>query len=296
MSRFRIQRMSRNRTLTVLAFSAIYLIWGSRFLAIRIAVETTPPLFAASLRFVLPGALLYLWARAHGASKPCGLEWRNMTIQAALLFLISYGGLFWAEKTIPSGIASILTATVPAWTALLQVCVMRREPFRWSLPAGIVLGLAGVTVLTFTPGARLNLNACLVLLAAQVSWSLGTVLSKIFVLPKSMLINSGAQMLLGGLMLLACSSLSGELRPLPHVTLRAGWAILYLAVAGSIIAFTSYIWLLNRMRATVVTSYAYVNPVVALLLGYWFGNETLGVRTVAGAALVLLSVAVVMRD
>jgi drug/metabolite transporter (DMT)-like permease len=288
--------MSRNRVLTFLAFAAIYFIWGSRFLAIRIAVETVPPLFAASLRFILPGALLYLWARTRGEAKPCRLAWRNMAIQAALLFLISYGGLFWAEKTIPSGIASILTATVPAWTALLQVCVLRKEPFRWSLPAGIGLGLAGVAVLTFTPGVRLNFGACLVLLAAQLSWSLGTVLSKVLVLPKSMMINSGAQMLLGGLMLLACSYLSGEFHPRPHIGLRAGWAILYLAVAGSIIAFTAYIWLLNQMRATVVTSYAYVNPVVALLLGHWYGSEALGARTVAGAALVLLSVAVVMRD
>jgi len=143
--------MSRDRILTFLAFSAIYFIWGSRFLAIRIAVETVPPLFAASLRFFLPGGLLYLWARAHGETKPCPREWRSVAIQAALLFLISYGGLFWAEKTIPSGIASILTATVPAWTALLQVCVLRKESFRWSLPAGVALRLAGVIVLTFTP-------------------------------------------------------------------------------------------------------------------------------------------------
>jgi len=288
--------MTRGRVLTLLAFSAIYLIWGSRFLAIRLSVETVPPLFAASLRFILPGGLLYVWARAHGETKPSRLEWRNVAVQAALLFLISYGGLFWAEKTIPSGIASILIATVPAWTALLQVCLLRKESFRWSLPAGIGLGLAGVAVLTFTPGARLNINACLVLLAAQVSWSLGTVLSKVLVLPKSMLINSGAQMLVGGWMLLICSYLLGELRPLPHIALRAGLAILYLAIAGSIIAFTSYVWLLRRMRATAVTSYAYVNPVVALLLGHWFGKKALGIHTLVGAALVLLSVIVVVRD
>jgi len=288
--------MTRARILTVLAFAAIYLIWGSRFLAIRISVETVPPLFAASLRFILPGGLLYLWARAHGETQPCRLEWRNVAIQAAFLFLISYGGLFWAEKTIPSGIASILIATVPAWTALLQVCILRKESFRWSLPAGIGLGLAGVAILTFTPGVHLNVKACLVLLAAQVSWSLGTVLSKILVLPKSMLINSGAQMLVGGLMLLICSYLSGELRPLPHIPLRAGFALLYLAVAGSIIAFTAYVWLLRRMPATAVTSYAYVNPVVALMLGHWFGNEALGIHTLVGAVLVLLSVVVVVRD
>jgi drug/metabolite transporter (DMT)-like permease len=288
--------MPRVRILTLLAFAAIYLLWGSTYLAIRIAVATVPPLFAAGTRFASAGAVLFVWALARGDAMPSRIEWRNLASQAVFLFLIAYGGLFWAEKTMPSGIASVLVATIPVWTALLQICVLRKEPFRWPLVASIVLGLTGVAVLAFDPGASLNLAACLAVLVAQVSWSIGTVFSKILVLPKNMLIGSGAQMLLGGLMLLACSGLAGELRPLPHVSLQAGLAILYLVVAGSIVAFTAYVWLLNRMRATRVTSYAYVNPVVALILGHWFGNEVLGPRTLVGAALVLVSVVVAMRD
>ena len=288
--------MPRARVLTVLAFAAIYLIWGSTYLAIRIAVATVPPLFAAGTRFFFAGAVLFGWALERGGALPSRMEWRNLTIQGVLLFLIAYGGVFWAEKTIPSGVTSVLVGTIPIWTALLQICVLRKESFRWSLAGSIGLGLAGVAVLAFDPGASLTLVPCLAVLVSEVSWSTGTVLSKTLVLPKNMLINSGAQMLLGGCVLLICSGLFGELRPLPHVSLRAGLAILYLAVAGSIVAFTAYIWLLDRMRATAVTSYAYVNPVVALLLGHWFGNEALGVRTLFGAALVVLSVVVAIPD
>jgi len=284
------------RILTALSFAAIYFLWGSTFLAIRIAVETVPPLSAAGIRFFLAGVILYAGARAHGGAKPSKLEWRNLAIQSALLFLIAYSGLFWAEKTLPSGVASVLVATIPVWTAMLQIGILRKESFRWSLIVGIVLGLAGVAVLALDPGASFNLAACLAVLGSAVSWSTGTVLSKVLVLPASMSINSGAQMLLGGCMLLVCSGLLGEWQPVPHVSLRAGLAILYLIVAGSIVAFTAYVWLLQRMRATIVTSYAYVNPVVALLFGHWFGNEALGVRTVLGASLILLSVVIVVRD
>jgi drug/metabolite transporter (DMT)-like permease len=284
----------RVRLLTLLSFAAIYLIWGSTFLAIRVAVETVPPLLAAGVRFFLAGAILFGWARASGGVNPSRLEWRNICIEAAFLFLISYGGLFWAEKTLPSGIASVMVSTIPVWTALLQIVVLRKESFRWSLVMGIGFGVVGVAVLAFDPNERLTLLPCLAILMAAISWSVGTVLSKILILPKSMPVNSGAQMLAGGLMILVCSGLFGEWRPAPHVSLRAGLAILYLAVAGSIVAFTAYVWLLNRMKATVVTSYAYVNPVVALIVGHWFGGEALGLRTVLGAGLVLLSVVVVM--
>jgi drug/metabolite transporter (DMT)-like permease len=288
--------MPRTRILTIFAFAAIYLIWGSTYLAIRIAVASVPALFAAGTRFLFAGAVLFVWALARGGALPSRFEWRNLAILATFLFLIAYGGVFWAEKSMPSGIVSVLVATIPIWTALLQICVLRKESFRWSLAASIALGLAGVAVLVFDPGTSLALAPCLAVLVSEVSWSTGTVLSKVLVLPKNMPINSGAQMLLGGLMLLICSGLFGELRPLPSVSLRAGLAILYLAVAGSIVAFTAYVWLLHRMRATAVTSYAYVNPVVALLIGHWFGNEALGVRTIVGAALVLLSVVVALRD
>ena len=189
-----------------------------------------------------------------------------------------------------------MVSTIPLWTALLQIFVLRKESFRWSLLMSIALGLSGVAVLAFDPAANLKVAACLVVLISEICWSVGTVLSKILQAPKSMLVNSGAQMLLGGIMLLVCSGLIGEWRPAPHISFRAALAILYLAVAGSIVAFTAYVWLLARMKATVVTSYAYVNPVIALFIGHWFGNELLGLRTVTGAILVLLSVVVAIRN
>jgi drug/metabolite transporter (DMT)-like permease len=218
-------------------------------------------------------------------------EWRNLVILGGLLFLIPYSGLFWAEKTVPSGIASLLVATIPVSTALLQIFVFRKERFRWSLLVSLCLGFAGVAVLVLDsrPGGA-NFVACVVLLLCSTSWALGTVIAKAAVLPESKVTSAGAQMAVGGVLLFLFSALAGEWHPVPHVSPRAAAAIAYLVVAGSIVAFTAYLWLLGRMPATTVTSYAYVNPVVALLLGHFMGKEELAARTLGGAALVLASV------
>jgi drug/metabolite transporter (DMT)-like permease len=280
----------------VLAFLAIYVLWGSTFLAIRVAVETVPPFLAAGIRFFLAGFVLYGWSRARGVRSPTALEWRNLAILGALLFLIPYSGLFWAEKTVPSGIASVLVATIPISTALLQVFVLRKEQFRWSLLASLCLGFAGVGVLALDSGpGHASIAACSVILLCSTSWAIGTVIAKEAVLPDSKVTSAGAQMVIGGALLLLLSMLAGEWHPLPHISLPAAGAIAYLIVAGSIVAFTAYLWLLGRMPATTVTSYAYVNPVVALLLGRFIGNEELAPRTLAGAALVLASVLLITR-
>jgi drug/metabolite transporter (DMT)-like permease len=280
----------------VLAFLAIYVLWGSTFLAIRVAVETVPPFLAAGIRFFLAGFVLYGWSRARGVRSPTALEWRNLAILGALLFLIPYSGLFWAEKTVPSGIASVLVATIPISTALLQVFVLRKERFRWSLFASLCLGFAGVGVLALDSGpGHASIAACLVILLCSTSWAIGTVIAKEAVLPESKVTSAGAQMVIGGALLLLLSMLAGEWHPLPHISPPAAGAIAYLIVAGSIVAFTAYLWLLGRMPATTVTSYAYVNPVVALLLGRFIGNEELAPRTLAGAALVLASVLLITK-
>jgi drug/metabolite transporter (DMT)-like permease len=291
-----IEAGGRLRIQVLMAFFAIYFVWGSTYLSIRVAVETVPPLLAAGIRFFLAGAALYLWSRARGVPAPSRLEWRNLATLGVLMFLLAYGGLFWAEKTIPSGVASVLVATIPVWTALLEIFVLKKETFRWSLVAALVMGIVGVAVLTLNPGAgHLNVLACLAILGSSISWSIGTVTSKTLVLPPSKLISAGGQMVSGGSMLLICSALAGELNPFPHISLKAAYAIGYLIVAGSILAFTAYIWLLGRMPATAVTSYAYVNPVVALLIGHWLGQELLGIRTLLGATLVLASVLLITR-
>ncbi len=285
------------RTGILLAFFAIYVLWGSTFFAIRVAVETVPPLLAAGIRFTFAGLVLYGWSGACGGPHPTSREWRNLTVLGVLLFLIPYSGLFWAEKTVPSGIASLLVATIPISTALLQIFVFHKEPFRWSLLFSLGLGFAGVAVLAFDSGPRgANLAACVVLLLCSTSWALGTVIAKQAALPASKVTSSGVQMLLGGVLLLLFSLSAGEWRPAPHISPRAAIAIAYLAVAGSIVAFTAYLWLLGRMSATTVTSYAYVNPVVALLLGHFIGNEDLSLHTLTGAALVLAGVVLIVKQ
>jgi drug/metabolite transporter (DMT)-like permease len=278
----------------IAAFLAIYILWGSTYLAIRIAVATVPPVLAAGIRFFVAGLFLCAWTRARGVTAPTRREWRNLTILGALLFLVCYSLLFWAEKTVPSGVASVLVAAIPIWTVLLQVFVLRRERFSWQMAAAILLGFSGVAVLTRGPGSGSpSLLGCAAIFGSGICWSIGTVTSKAMALPESKLLSSGCQMLTGGTLLLLCSAALGEMHPFPHISFKAWVAIAYLIVAGSIVGFTAYVWLLDRMPATAVTSYAYVNPLVALLLGHWLGSETLGPRTALGAALILASVLII---
>ncbi len=274
-----------------LAFFAIYILWGSTYLAIRIVVETVPPLFAAGVRFITAGFVLYLWSRLRHAPPPSRREWRNLAALGALMFLAAYSALFWAEKTMPSGIASVLVSTIPVWTALFEIFVFKKEKLRGPLVIAIVTGLGGVSILASVQGrAQIGLLPILAVLGAEISWSFGTVLSKNMQLPSSKQVSASGQMMTGGAMLLLASALAGELHPFPHVSGKAAAALLYLIVAGSLVAFTAYVWLLGRMPATKVASYAYVNPVVALAFGYWFGGEALTIRTLLGSALVLASV------
>jgi drug/metabolite transporter (DMT)-like permease len=280
-----------------LAFTAIYALWGSTYLAIRVAVATVPPLFAAGLRFSIAGFVLYVWSRIRGEITPSRQEWRNLWVLGALMFLAAYSALFWAEKTVPSGVASVLVATIPVWTALLEISILKVERFRWSLGVAIGAGLTGVAVLAIRQqGGPVSVLACLAITGGEIAWSAGTVISKRMKLPQSKILSAGAQMLTGGFLLLTCSLMIGEMHPFPRISLSAVGAIAYLIVAGSILAFTAYTWLLGRMSATRVASYAYVNPVIALAIGYWLGGEALGLRTLIGACLVLGSVVLILRS
>jgi len=279
-----------------LAFAAIYVLWGSTYLAIRVALATVPALFAAGIRFTIAGSVLYVWSRLGGVPPPSTKEWRNLWSLGALMFLAAYAALFWAEETVPSGVASVLVATIPVWTVLLESSILKVQSFTWSLGAAIAAGLTGVAVLALRPhGGPVSLMACLAITGGEIAWSTGTVLSKRMKLPPSKVLSAGAQMLTGGLLLLTCSWLIGEMHPFPRISSRAAWAILYLIVAGSILAFTAYVWLLGRMPATKVASYAYANPVIALAIGYWLGGETIDFRTIIGTCLVLGSVVLILR-
>jgi len=280
----------------LLAFFAIYVVWGTSFLAIRIAVLEIPPLFAAGTRFFLAGAVLYGFLRFRGRPRPTASQWRGLAIMGLLMFVAEYGPLFWAEKYVPSGIASVLEATLPLITMALETWVFRRHRFQWPLLAAILLGFFGVGALVVGNGEQhFGLLPCVAILAGATAWSLGSVLYRSLDLPESRALTSGAAMLLGGGMLLVLSALFGELHPLPHVSIRAGMALFYLIAFPSLLAFTAFVWLLARMPATRVASHAYVNPVVAVALGYYVAGEIVTTRTLIGTALVLAGVILILR-
>src|SRR5579883_1316583 len=257
-----------------LAFFAIYVLWGCTFLAIRIAVEHIPPLQAAGIRFFIAGAVLGI-----------------------LMFLATYSALFWAEQRIPSGVAAVLVATLPIWTASLEVFAFRQERASLPLFAAIGLGFSGIALLTSSSqNGRLALVPCLAILGGEMCWALGSVLSRSIRLPQSRSLTAGSEMLIGGIALLICSLLAGERPTSGKIPFQALLALAYLVVAGSLLGFTAFVWLLERVPATQVSTHAYVNPVVALALGVWLGGEQIGWRTFAASALILASVVAILRS
>lgn len=280
----------------VLAFFAIYVLWGTTFLAIRVAVEEMPPLFAAGARFFAAGVVLYGFMRLRGNEKPTAIQWRNLAIMGLLMFVAEYGPLFWAEKYVPSGVVSVLAATLPIITLVLEMIVLRQQQMRPMVVAATLVGFAGVAVLLLPNGRQhFGLLPCLAILAGATTWSLGSVLTRSMDLPKSRPLTAGAAMMLGGAALLAISAGFGEMHPFPHISLRGGLALLYLIVFGSLVAFTAFVWLLAHMPATRVASHAYVNPIVAVALGYFAAGEVVTMRMLAGTVLVLTSVFLILR-
>jgi drug/metabolite transporter (DMT)-like permease len=280
----------------LLAFFAIYILWGTSFLAIRIAVQEVPPLFAAGIRFFVAGVLLYGFMRIRRTPKPTVAQWRSFAIIGLLMFVAEYGPLFWAEQYVPSGIASVLEATLPLITMLLETLVFRRQRFSWRLLAAILVGFCGVGALLLrNEEQHFGMLPYIAILGGAAAWSLGSVLNRSLDLPESRALTAGAAMMLGGGTLLALSASFGELHPFPHVSMRAVWALLYLVICGSLLGFTAFIWLLARMPATRVASHAYVNPVVAVALGYFVAGEIITTRTLIGTALVLASVVLILR-
>lgn len=280
----------------VLAFFAIYFLWGTTFLAIRIAVEELPPLFAAGARFLIAGVLLLGFMLAKGEAWPSARQWRNLLVLSLLLFVAEYGPLFWAEKYVPSGVVSVLAATIPIVTLVLEMLILRQQKWRASLAAATLLGFAGVGVLLLPGGkTHFGIGPCLAILGGCTAWSLGTVVSRSMDLPRARPVTAGAAMMLGGGILLLLSAAFGELHTVPHISLRALGATIYLIVFGSLLGFTAFVWLLAHLPATRVASHAYVNPIVAVALGYFLAGEQVTLRTLAGTALVLISVFMILR-
>jgi drug/metabolite transporter (DMT)-like permease len=284
----------------ILAFFAIYVIWGSTFLAIRIAVLVAPPWFCAGARFFTAGTILFVFARLRGTQAPSLREWRSLGILGVLMFSVTYAALFWGEQYVPSGITSVLEATLPLMTVLLEVFVLRQQLFRWRVLIAVAVGFCGVGLMMFRGGhssfGSFGVFPCLVILGGSASWSFGAVLTRSLTLPKSRVLTAGAEMMLGGGVLLVLSLASGELNPFPVIPPKAAFALVYMIVAGSLVGFTAFVWLLARMPASRVASHAYVNPVVAIALGYFVASEEITLRTLLGAALVVGSVVLTLRD
>jgi drug/metabolite transporter (DMT)-like permease len=279
----------------LLAFAAIYLLWGGTFLAVRIAVLESPPLFTAACRFCIAGAVLYGFMRARGAPGPTPREWANLALVGLLMFALTYGALFWGEQFVTSAMTAVIEASLPITMITLEVLVFRTQKLQWRLGSGVALGFVGVLLLLIhNEDQRLPGLPCLVILGGGVAWSLGTILSGRLALPSSKALNAGAEMMLGGLMLLGCSFLTGELHGFPTISARWLLALLYLIVFGSITAYTAYVWLLARFSPTRVASHAYVNPVVALALGYFLAGEAITMRSLLACLIVLASVLLIL--
>jgi drug/metabolite transporter (DMT)-like permease len=280
----------------LLAFAIIYFVWGSTYLAIRVGVREVPPFLLAGLRFVAAGALLYGWMRLKGTPSPSRREWAGIGLQGTLIFLIDYGCVFWAEQRVPSGIAAVVLATIAIFIALLEITILRTLQLTVRLGLALLAGLCGVAVLmnrSLSLGeAPIDRAGTLALLVGALSWSVATILTRRLTLPASKPMSAASQMLAGGIQLLVLAALAGEFAGFRFQAVsRTAWcALLYLIVAGSIVAFTAYIWLLHYESPTKVGTYAYVNPVVAVVIGYFAGGESVGLRTVFGSVLVLVSV------
>ncbi|MGH9521216.1 MAG: EamA family transporter [Terriglobales bacterium] len=291
--------MDRPNWKTLLAFGIIYFVWGSTFLAIRVGVREVPPFLLAAIRFVVAGLVLYVWMIAQGERAPNRREWVSVGVLAVLIFVIDYGLLFWAEQRVPSGIAAVIMATIPVFMALSEILLLGTQKITPRLVFASLIGIAGVAVLVSRSlnlgGAPIDHLGAIALIIASVSWSISSALTRKLPLPKSKVMSSGAQMLAGGVLLAITAGALGEFhsfRP-SQVSTHAWLSLLYLIVAGSIIAFTAYVWLIHHESPTKVGTYAYVNPVVAVLLGYFLGGEALGTRTIMGTACVLTSVIVI---
>jgi drug/metabolite transporter (DMT)-like permease len=281
---------------TLLAFAIIYFVWGSTFLAIRVGVLEVPPFLLAAMRFLVAGFVLYGWMIARGERSPSGRQWMSASLLAVLIFVLDYGLLFWAEQRVPSGIAAVMMATIPAFMALSEIIFLRTQRLTVRLGTALLIGIAGVAVLMSRSlnlgGAPIDKMGAAALIFASMSWSVASTLTRKLPLPPSKFMSSGAQMLVGGVFLALTAAALGEFRNFhPWTVSRGAWlALLYLIVAGSIIGFTAYVWLIHHESPTKVGTYAYVNPAVAVLLGYLLGGEALALRTILGTAFVLISV------
>lgn len=283
-----------SRTRIAFAFAAVYLIWGSTYLAIRYAIATLPPLLMAGARFTLAGGILYVIARARGAAPPERRHWTAALVTGGLLLVIGNGGVVIAERTVPSGLAALIVATVPLWMTLFESVRARRWPPVTRLVA-LFVGFAAVGLLADPAALGGQWFGIGLLVSSPAAWALGSLYSRTAPRPGSALLATGLQMLAGGGLLLLLGTGLGEWRLLEpnQISSTSLLAFGYLVTLGSLVGFTAYSWLLTVVSPTLAATYAYVNPVVAVLLGGLFAHEPIGPRTIVAAMAIIGSVVLI---
>lgn len=287
----------QNRLLTLLAFACIYLIWGSTYLAIRYAVETIPPLFVASFRHLIAGALLFGWCWWRGL-RPTRQQWLASSVLGVLFFVIGHGTLHWAQQTLPSGVAAFLIATEPIFVAII-LAATRRTRITLTLLIGLLLGLFGVALIMGAElqSGRSQMLSSVAVLIGTVSWSIGMVYSRSAALHPDDSMAAAMSLLAGAVMLFLAGTVTGEAAEfnLALVSVKSLAALGYLAIAGSLVAYSAYFWLLNRYPPTLIATHTYVNPVVALVLGWSIAGEVLTGRFLFGGVVVMAAIVLVGR-
>lgn len=288
------------RSHVAIALALVYFIWGSSYLAIRIALESLPPLTMAGARFVVGGAVLYRFSRWRGAAPATAREWLSGFLVGALLMVVGNGGVCWAEQRVPSGIAALLIATTPLWMSLLGWAQgSAARPGARTL-SGLLVGFTGVALLIVCSGGDtsgpIDPPGALALLVSAASWAQGSLLSRRLPFPTSAPLSTALQMTGGGVLLLIVGFAAGEGARLDwaRTSGRSLAALAYLTVIASLIAFTAYVWLLKHASPALVATYAYVNPVVAVTLGWAFAGEPVSASLLAAAAVILAGVALIV--
>ncbi len=292
----RLRDYLRNERFRLLAaFAAVYVVWGSTYLAIRFAIESIPPFLMMGARFLLAGGILYVWLRARGVERPSLRHWKSATAIGALMLLGGMGLVAWSQQTVPSGLAALLVATVPLWIAVLSWFSGDDRPSTGSI-TGLLLGFAGILLLIgpeqLAGSGRVNPIGALALTVASISWAIGSLYSRRAAQHASQSLATAMSMLAGGVLLVGAGAALGEFEGLSvlAISVKSLLSLAYLVVFGSLVAFSAYIWLMKATTPARAATYAYVNPVIALVLGWALVGEALTTRTVIAALVIVAAV------
>ncbi len=302
-----IKNSAGNRSLLILvaAFASVYIFWGSTYLAIKFAIETLPPFLMAGMRFTIAGVILYVVARfMKDYETPTKAHWKTSFIVGTLLLLFGNGGVVFAEKYISSSLAALLVATEPFWIVLLSWLWLKKDRPNLKVVAGIVLGFFGVWMLisgnaeTAATSGSMQFYAAIAIIGAAMSWAIGSIYGLRSPVPKSSILTAGMQMFAGGIVLLFVSLISGEMFRfnVAQVSAHSIYGLIYLIIFGSLVGYTAYSWLLKNAQPAMVSTYAYVNPVIAVFLGWMIAGESFTAQMLVGAGIIVGSVALITSN